>query len=1315
MNTRRIPAILFLFLLCCLLAFQVLPTGIGTVAAATDWYVATTGSDTTGDGSSGSPWKTIGYAVSNANVQAGDTVHVLGGKYDLASQVLLNKANLTLAGAGSAYTHVDVSGTGYGFYINAAGVTISGFQIDKTDKTGPQNIIYVGANNVSITNNEIAGKFAIGDVDVSRAMEVAGELSGLNISGNTIYDLRQPAYINGVTTGTISNNYVYLTMGWVLAEGNMTFTNNTWGTSANANFLDIAILAGVNPTYYTDIPAMAAANNGAFIEDQRTSPATLSIVYVDGSVAASGNGTATSPVKTITEGVTRVVTGGTVHVGAGTYIEKVIINKTLTLNGANVGISAGATPGTRGSESIIQGGVQIQGNNVVFDGFKIDGPGTFGGQNDGIYVVGGTSGHTIANNILAGHGRTQASDGWAMDFSAGTSGIAVRNNYIGNWWSTYINPTNPGSNLLFEGNHFDSNHVGIGSDGLNDVNIQYNKFTGNNLEGFGTSNVGSSVRAHYNDFVGNAAGINHHGGGQTVDATNNWWGDATGPYNAASNPSGLGNAVSSNVVFIPWTGMAAPTVTSVSPAQGTQGQTLSSVVITGTTFVGLAPTGAVSFGSDVTVNSYTVDNATQITANITIPAGTGTGAKDVSVTNSAGTGTRTGGFTVNQAGAPPGWYEQFTANGDAGGYVYGLYRTCQTFTPATSHYFDMASFLLYTQGSPTYTVTIALYRADANHQPTGTVLCSTTFAASSLTTTAKWYEYGFTTGYQLLAGNEYAIVLSGNGGTSANMVLAKVTSAGGYSRGTGGFSANGGATWTTFAWDVAFKEGQMGPPGITVVSPTQAFPGDGLYVVITGSSFTGATSVSFGDNISVTYTVNSLSQITALIHIDPSATVAARDVTVTTPLGTATRTGGFAVVAVPPPAAPGWYEQFTAWDYGDYVYGSMRACQTFTPATSHYFDMASFLWYKVGSPNYAVTIALYRADANHRPTGTVLCSTTFAASSVVGTVSAPTWYEYGFTTGYQLLAGNEYAIVLSGNGGTSANQIIAKLKDAGGYSGGTSSTSSDGGATWTTFASDVAFKEGQMGPPGITGVNPSQALPGDQLYVVITGNFFVGATSVSFGDNISVTYTVNSLSQITALIHIDPSATVAARDVTVTTPLGTATRTGGFAVVAVPPPAAPGWYEQFTAWDYGAYVYGTSRACQTFTPTTSHYFDMASFLLYKVGSPNYTVTIALYRADGNHHPTGTVLCSTTFAASSVVGTAAAPTWYEYGFTTGYQLLAGNEYAIVLSGNGGTSANQVIAKVKDAGGYSGGTGSTSTDGGATWTTFAWDLAFKEGQS
>jgi hypothetical protein len=45
----------------------------------------------------------------------------------------------------------------------------------------------------------------------------------------------------------------------------------------------------------------------------------------------------------------------------------------------------------------------------------------------------------------------------------------------------------------------------------------------------------------------------------TPDATNNWWGAASGPFNPVSNPGGAGNAVSSGIAFIPFLAAPSPT------------------------------------------------------------------------------------------------------------------------------------------------------------------------------------------------------------------------------------------------------------------------------------------------------------------------------------------------------------------------------------------------------------------------------------------------------------------------------------------------------------------------------------------------------------------------------------------------------------------------------------------------------------------------------------------------------------------------------------------------------------------------------------
>ncbi len=96
-------------------------------------------------------------------------------------------------------------------------------------------------------------------------------------------------------------------------------------------------------------------------------------------------------------------------------------------------------------------------------------------------------------------------------------------------------------------------------------------------------------------------------------------------------------------------------------------------------------------------------------------------------------------------------------------------------------------------------------------------------------------------------------------------------------------------------------------------------------------------------------------------------------------------------------------------------------------------------------------------------------------------------------------------------------------------------------------------------PPNNHPIYPSSGVQGQTLTVSITGNYFTGATSVSFGSGI----TVNNFTEVTDLlmsnvieattdmiarITISGSATPGTRDVSVTTPGGTATETGGFTV-----------------------------------------------------------------------------------------------------------------------------------------------------------------------
>ncbi len=324
---------------------------------------------------------------------------------------------------------------GYGFVLQANGAKIDGFEIEKTDKTGPQNIILISPlNSIAVTNNTIHGQWELTDNDVSRAMEVAGGATDLTISGNEIYGLRQPAYINGLSTGTVSNNYVHGTKGWVLEGANLTFTGNTFAN----NIGDIAILAQVPAGYYTDIVAMSAANNGAVVEDQRMSPAQLAVVYVDDDGAAGGNGTQANPLQTIEAGVERVVAGGTVHVADGNYTPAATIqvNKALSIIGPASG------------EAVVTGGAatgivfNITSSNVTIQKLSITLAAAPTSTANGLISIPWTDGNTLGPqniNILdnkiyvaAQAGLMNTWNGKAIDFGRRITASTVSGNEIYN-------------------------------------------------------------------------------------------------------------------------------------------------------------------------------------------------------------------------------------------------------------------------------------------------------------------------------------------------------------------------------------------------------------------------------------------------------------------------------------------------------------------------------------------------------------------------------------------------------------------------------------------------------------------------------------------------------------------------------------------------------------------------------------------------------------------------------------------------------------------------------------------------------------------
>jgi hypothetical protein len=177
-------------------------------------------------------------------------------------------------------------------------------------------------------------------------------------------------------------------------------------------------------------PGTTLASYAATFEPAVTPPTTVYVnatwaglaVGVDPDGTGSADGIGYNAFATIQDGLNAVASGGTVYVAAGTYAENVLVNKPVTLLGANFDVNP--VTGTRGPETVVEPGLNssydtdsvflVEASNVTIEGFTIQGsnPDRSGGFNldsaTTVYAAAGVSssanvnisGLTVQNNII---------------------------------------------------------------------------------------------------------------------------------------------------------------------------------------------------------------------------------------------------------------------------------------------------------------------------------------------------------------------------------------------------------------------------------------------------------------------------------------------------------------------------------------------------------------------------------------------------------------------------------------------------------------------------------------------------------------------------------------------------------------------------------------------------------------------------------------------------------------------------------------------------------------------------------------------------
>lgn len=221
---------------------------------------------TGGNGTQASPFGTIQEGI--AAVLPTGIVNILEGTYPVTTSITVNKADITVKGY--ANTVIQLLAAVNAFLVTGTGVILDELTITSNLPYAVEFIQFAGFNH-QLKNCVLFGPPQAGpstDWVVNRGFVTQGNVTNLIASQNLLYSLRQAAYLNPNSTGTIMNNIVYNTRGWVVDRAFFVFSDNSWGIPQNA--VDIALLVGT-PTGapYDPITALSQYNNSATISDQR--------------------------------------------------------------------------------------------------------------------------------------------------------------------------------------------------------------------------------------------------------------------------------------------------------------------------------------------------------------------------------------------------------------------------------------------------------------------------------------------------------------------------------------------------------------------------------------------------------------------------------------------------------------------------------------------------------------------------------------------------------------------------------------------------------------------------------------------------------------------------------------------------------------------------------------------------------------------------------------------------------------------------------------------------------------------------------------
>jgi hypothetical protein len=442
---------------------------------------------------------------------------------------------------------------------------------------------------------------------------------------------------------------------------------------------------------------------------------------------------------------------------------------------------------------------------------------------------------------------------------------------------------------------------------------------------------------------------------------------------------------------------------------------------------------------------------------------------------------------------------------------------------------------------------------------------SVTITGTSLTG-ATAVKFGATNA-SITANTATSITATSPAGTPGSVDITVVT--------TGGTSATGASDQFTYA----------AVPTVTNISPASGPIAGGTSVIITGSNLLAATAVKFGGTNASGYTVNSATQITATA---PASAPGVVDITVVTAGGTSDTSSAdqFSYVTAPTVTTQAASVIAATSATGNGNITATNGANATTRGVIYYLytntdlvsggigvtDISEAGNFTTGAFTASLTPLAVNSQYNARAYATSPNGTGYGARVAFWTLanvpSAPTVNNPTATT---------LDVAVNANSNPSSTEFCIQETGTGNFvqSGGTLGAS----AIWQTAASwgtktvtglttgstytfqvkarnggstETAYGATASGVPitvTVTGINPSSGPVAGGTPVTITGTSFTGATGVTIGGVAATSITVSNATTITATT---PAGTAGARDVVVTTPLGSGTGAGIFTYIATP-------------------------------------------------------------------------------------------------------------------------------------------------------------------